>query len=117
MSEPNDISGGKLFYVDNEKCFAIGSKTITQSDLEKISTYNDLKKVLFYFVKFNNVDFSIFEKTGVNQFTFLHGNFSEKELRQACKLKTLKTVQLLDTQVSENELASAKEAFSGIIFK
>lgn len=117
MNEPNDINGGKLFYVSNERCFAIGSKYINQSDLEKISEYSDLKKVLFYFIKFNNVDFSVFDKTAVNQFTFLHGNFSEKWLHQICKLKSLKTIQLLDTQVSEDELATAKETFSEIIFK
>ena len=117
MSDIQYIDGGKLFFVDNEKCFAVGSRDVYQSDIDKMLSYSNLRKVLFYFIKFNDVDFSVLNETNIYQFTVLHGNFSGKELVQVCNIPSVKVVQLLDTLVSTEELNSIKEKYNSIVFK
>lgn len=103
--------------MDNEKCFAVGSRDVYQSDIDKMLSYSNLRKVLFYFIKFNDVDFSVLNETNIYQFTVLHGNFSGKELVQVCNIPSVKVVQLLDTLVSTEELKSIKEKYNSIVFK
>lgn len=117
MHEMIDIRGGKLFSVDGEECFAVGSIDIYQSDLDKISNREGVRKILFYFVRFIGVDFSIFNENNVTNFTFLHGNFSEVELDQVCKIPSVRTIKLLDTLVSVSQLDEIKEMFPHILFK
>jgi len=117
MNETADIKGGKLFFVENKKCFSIGSREINQSEIKKISNIPELDKVIFYCIKFISVDFSVFSSARVNQLTFLHGNCSKINLEQICKIPSIKVIQLLDTNVSNEEITSIKVDYPNILFK
>lgn len=117
MVDSEEIKGGKFFRVGSEKCFAIGSRDVYQSDFYKISVFEGVKRILFYFVRFHDVDFSIFRDSGVEQFTFLHGNFSSRELEQICNIPSVRVIQLLDTLVERDDLDEAIKKFTTISFK
>jgi len=47
----------------------------------------------------------------------LHGNFSGEHLRQLAELRSLKTIQVLDTEISDADLALFKINRPDIAFK
>ena len=117
MLNEQKLLDGKIFFVDDEKCFSIGSRRLTQSDVSSIAKIDEIVKVLFYYIIFDSVDFSIFKGSEIKQFSFLHGNFSGEHLRQLAELRSLKTIQVLDTEISDADLALFKINRPDIAFK
>jgi hypothetical protein len=90
----------------SNKCIAFGKVRIQQDALECLKDIHhlDIKSLLFYCCNFEVKDFSILKDLKIEHISILHGNFSDNELIQLSQLPTLKTVKLLDTKVSKEQI-------------
>ncbi len=113
---PN-IKGGKYNIVEGDLCLALSSRNIKQEDIETIATINNLSRILFYYAIFDHVDLSVLKKSKIKHISLLHGNFSNAELKHLKKLRSLKTIKLLDTKVTDNEIELFKSGNPSINFK
>lgn len=102
MSIEEKIPGIKIFEVDGDKCVAVGSRILTQADVNEISKLNNVSKILFYNIRFNVKSLRCLENTLVEQISVKHGNFSNKEFLQVCNIPTIRSVDAYDTLVTDD---------------
>lgn len=102
MSIEEKIPGIRVFDVDGEKCVAVGSRILSQADVNEISKINNVSKILFYSIRFNVDSLACLEDTLVEHISVKHGNFSNKEFLQACNIPTIRVIDAYDTLVTDD---------------
>ena len=109
------ISGIKIFKVHGEKCLALGSRTVKQEDVDLISTVENISKILFYSITFKAKDLESLKNTLVRHVSIKHGNFSDQEFLQLCRIPTIKVIDLHDTLVTNEQIDKIKKENSDIL--
>jgi hypothetical protein len=111
------IKGGKFSKVEGDLCLALSSRNIRQEDINTISSVNELSRLLFYYAIFEDADLSVLKKSKIKHLSILHGNFSNIELKHLKEISSLKSIKLLDTKVTNDDIDSFKSQNPSISFK
>ena len=88
---------------------AFGSVRVNQDAVVYISELSDISGLLFYYCTFDDVNLEVLSVLGIRNISVLHGNFGDVELQQLKALRSLNTLKLHDTKVTQQEIDKLTE--------
>jgi hypothetical protein len=117
MNASISIKNGKFTHIGDDLCLAVGSMDIDQEYIAEIASITDIARLLFYYPVFKGIDLSPLDNTKIKHITFLHGNLDKNNFLSLAKLKHLKSIKLIDTQITSESIDEFKKINSKVSFK